>query len=415
MTAFKAFLITRDEATKAQSVGFQTLTPDDLMPGDVDIRVEYSTVNYKDGLAITGKLPVVRRFPMIPGADLAGTVMASRSPDFSAGDRVVVNGWGMGEIHYGGYSEMARVPAGFPIHLPEGFTTADAMAIGTAGYTAMLAVIALEAHGLTPDRGPVVVTGAAGGVGSMATALLSDLGYTVHAVTGRPNEHDYLRSLGATEIVDRAELSGQPKMLGKERWAAAIDAVGGTLLANVIASTMERGAVAAVGNAAGWEIPTSAAPFILRGVSLLGIESVRAPKSERLQAWKRLAADLDRGKLAAMTTAMDFHAVENAARDIVEGKVRGRLVVGISQLSAAAQQPRPEAKHADQDQVQRDHVVEQPRHDQDEDAGDQRDDVGDHDGGDDHERSASAQASEAAAATHPRGRIISWPRLRRMG
>jgi acrylyl-CoA reductase (NADPH) len=329
MNQFNAFLITRDEATKVQSVGFATLTPADLMPGDVDIRVEHSTVNYKDGLAITGKLPVVRRFPMIPGADLAGTVTASTDPDFRPGDKVIVNGWGLGEIHLGGYSQMARVSGGWAIPLPASFTTAQAMAIGTAGFTAMLAIMALEAHGLTPERGPVVVTGAAGGVGSMATALLSGLGYAVHAVTGRQHEHDYLRGLGAAEIVDRAELSALPKTLAKERWATGIDAVGGAVLANVIAMTRERGAVASVGNASGWELPTTTAPFILRGVSLLGIESVRAPKPERLQAWKRLAADLDRGKLQAMTTLMDFHAVENAAHDIVAGKVRGRLVVGI--------------------------------------------------------------------------------------
>ena len=329
METFKAFLISRDEATKTQSAGFTTLTPADLMPGDVDIRVEYSTVNYKDGLAITGKLPVVRRFPMIPGADLAGTVTASSHADFRTGDKVIVNGWGLGEIHYGGYSQLARVSGAWPILLPSSLTASESMAIGTAGYTAMLAIIALEAHGLTPAAGPVVVTGAAGGVGSMAVSLLSSLGYAVNAVTGRVNEHDYLRSLGAAEIVDRAELSGAPKMLGKERWAAGIDSVGGATLANIIAMTKERGAVAAVGNASGWDIPTSAAPFILRGVSLLGIESVRASKAEREQAWQRLATDLDRGKLQAMTTMMDFHAVEIAAHDIVAGKVRGRLVVVI--------------------------------------------------------------------------------------
>jgi acrylyl-CoA reductase (NADPH) len=305
------------------------LTPADLMPGDVDIRVEHSTVNYKDGLAITGKLPVVRRFPMIPGADLAGTVTASTHPDFRPGDRVVVTGWGLGETHHGGYSQMARVNGDWAIPLPAGFTTAEAMAVGTAGFTAMLAIMALEARGLTPERGPVVVTGAAGGVGSMATALLSGLGYAVHAVTGREHEHDYLRGLGAAETIDRAELSGAPKALAKERWAAGIDAVGGTVLANLISMTKERGAVAAVGNASGWDLATTSAPFILRGVSLLGIESVRAPKAERLQAWKRLATDLDRRKLQAMTTMMDLHAVENAAHDIVAGKVRGRLVVAI--------------------------------------------------------------------------------------
>jgi acrylyl-CoA reductase (NADPH) len=266
---------------------------------------------------------------MIPGADLAGTVTASSHAGFRPGDRVIVNGWGLGELHYGGYSQMARVSGAWPIHLPEGFTPAEAMAIGTAGYTAMLAILALEKHGLTPAAGPVVVTGAAGGVGSMAVALLSRLGYAVHAATGRLAEHEYLRALGAAEVVERDQLSAPPKMLGKERWAAGIDSAGGAVLANVISVTKERGAVAAVGNASGWDIPASAAPFILRGVSLLGIESVRAPKAEREQAWSRLARDLDRGKLAAMTTMMPFDAVENAAGDIVAGKVRGRLVVEI--------------------------------------------------------------------------------------
>jgi acrylyl-CoA reductase (NADPH) len=329
MNSFRAFLITRDEATNHQRAGFATLTPADLMPGDLDIRVEHSAVNYKDGLAITGKLPVVRRFPMIPGAELAGTVTASTHAGFRPGDKVVVNGWGLGELHLGGYSQMARINGDWAIPLPAGFTTAEAMAVGIAGFTAMLSIMALEAHGLTPQRGPVVVTGAAGGVGSMATALLSGLGYAVHAVTGRAHEHNYLRGLGASAIIDRAELAGAPKTLAKERWAGGIDSVGGAMLANVISMTQERGAVASVGNASGWDLPTTTAPFILRGVSLLGIESVRSPKPERLQAWKRLASDLDRGKLAAMTTAMDFHAVENAAHDIVAGKVRGRLVVTI--------------------------------------------------------------------------------------
>lgn len=329
MNTFRACLITRDDATGAQSVDVATLTPADLMPGDVDIRVTHSTVNYKDGLAITNTLPVVRRFPMIPGVDLAGTVIASRSPDFAPGERVIVNGWGLGETHFGGFSQMARVDAGWCIPMPADFDPAETMAIGTAGYTAMLALLALESRGLTPDAGPVVVTGAAGGVGSFAVALLSTLGFTVHAVTGRPHEADYLRGLGAAEIVPRTELEGTPKRLGKERWAAGIDNTGGAILANMLAMTRERGAVAAVGNAAGWEVPTSAAPFILRGVSLLGIESVRAPKTERLAAWRRLAADLDRQKLAAITTVIPLDAIPNAAHDIVNGKVRGRLVVEI--------------------------------------------------------------------------------------
>lgn len=329
MDQFKALLITRDEATKAQSVNVATLTPADLMPGDVDVRVEHTTVNYKDGLAITGKMPVVRRFPMIPGVDLAGTVTASSHPDWKAGDRVVLNGWGVGEVHYGAYSQMARLSGDWLVPLPSGLTGAQAMAIGTAGYTAMLAVIALEAHGVTPGSGPVVVTGAAGGLGSMAVTLLARLGYTVEAVTGRQHEADYLRGLGAATIVDRAELSQPPKPLAKERWAGGIDAVGGVVLANVLAQTRGWGAVAACGNAGGMELATSVAPFILRGVTLTGIESVRAPKAQRLAAWRRLAADLDRARLAAMTTTIGFGALIPAAHDIVAGKVRGRLAVEI--------------------------------------------------------------------------------------
>jgi acrylyl-CoA reductase (NADPH) len=329
MENFRALLITRDEATKKQSVGEATLTEADLMDGDVDVRVEYSTINYKDGLAITGTLPVVRRFPMIPGVDLAGTVTASRNPEFKAGDKVVLNGWGIGEVHLGAFSQMGRVKADWLIPLPAGLSTADAMAIGTAGYTAMLALVALERHGLKPETGPVVVTGAAGGVGSFAVTLLADAGYKVHAVTGRPHEHDYLKSLGAAEIVERTELTQPAKPLAKERWAGAIDAVGGTVLANVISMLAYHGAVAACGNAGGMELPTSVAPFILRGVSLLGIDSVRQPKAVRIEAWDRLAKSLDRTKLAAMTTRLPFSGIVNAAHDIVAGKVRGRLVVEI--------------------------------------------------------------------------------------
>jgi acrylyl-CoA reductase (NADPH) len=329
MEKFRALLITRDEATKKQSVGEATLTEADLMDGDVDIRVEYSTINYKDGLAITGTLPVVRRFPMIPGVDFAGTVTASRNADFKPGDKVVLNGWGVGEVHLGAFSQMARVKGDWLIPLPSGLSSAEAMAIGTAGYTAMLALLALERHGVTPSGAPVVVTGAAGGVGSFAVTLLSGAGYQVHAVTGRPHEHDYLRGLGASEIVERTELSQPAKPLGKERWAGAIDAVGGTMLANVISMTAYHGAVAACGNAGGMELPTSVAPFILRGVSLLGIDSVRQPKAVRIEAWDRLARQLDRGKLAAMTTQSPVSGIINAASDIVAGKVRGRLVVDI--------------------------------------------------------------------------------------
>jgi acrylyl-CoA reductase (NADPH) len=327
---FKALVIRRDETTKKQSVAVETFSESNLMDGDVDVRVECSTINYKDGLAITGKLPVVRRFPMIPGVDLAGTVTASSHPDIAVGDRVILNGWGVGETHLGAFSEFVRVNGDWLVPLPDAFSPAEAMAIGTAGYTAMLSVLALERYGITPDAGPLVVTGAAGGVGSMAITLFADLGYTVEAVTGRAEETDYLTGLGATTIVDRAELSGPAKMLGKERWAAGVDAVGGTILANVISMISQGGAVADCGNAAGMDLPTSVAPFILRGVALLGIDSSKAPKQKRIEAWTRLARDLNRDKLSAMTKTISFDDIVPAAHDIVEGKVRGRLVVEIN-------------------------------------------------------------------------------------
>jgi acrylyl-CoA reductase (NADPH) len=329
MDRFKALVVTSDEATKSQSVGVATLSEADLMDGDVDVRVEYSTVNYKDGLAITGKMPVVRRFPMIPGVDFVGTVRASSHPEFSLGDRVILNGWGLGETHLGAYSQMARVKGDWLIPLPPTLSGAQAMAIGTAGYTAMLCLMALEKAGMTPERGPAVVTGAAGGVGSIAIALLAARGFTVEAVTGRPDEAAYLKGLGASAIVDRAELTVPVKALARERWACAVDAVGGVVLANVISMLSYRGAVAACGNAAGMDLPTSVAPFILRGVSLLGIDSSKAPKAQRIEAWDRLAKELDRKKLAAMTEMIAFEDLPKAARDIIAGKVRGRLVVEI--------------------------------------------------------------------------------------
>lgn len=329
MQQFKALTINRDEATKKQTVAVESLSESYLMEGDVDVRVEYSTVNYKDGLAITGKLPVVRRFPMIPGVDFVGTVTASSHAGINAGDQVILNGWGLGETHLGAFSQMARVSGDWLIPLPADLTASEAMAIGTAGYTAMLSVMALERHGTTPDAGPVVVTGAAGGVGSTAITLLAGLGYKVEAVTGRTSEADYLRDLGAAAIVDRTELTGPAKLLGKERWAAGVDAVGGAILANVISMIAYRGAVTACGNAAGMELPTSVAPFILRGVSLLGIDSAKAPKPTRIEAWNRLARELDRDKLKAMTTTIAFDEIPQAAQDIVDGKVRGRLVVEI--------------------------------------------------------------------------------------
>ena len=323
---FKAILVSRDEEKK-QSVAVAELAEADLMEGDVTIAVEATTVNYKDGLAITGKAPVVRRFPLVPGIDFAGTVTASSNANWKAGDKVVLNGWGVGETHHGGFAERARVKGDWLVPLPGGMSPRDAMAVGTAGYTAMLSVRALERHGITPDRGPVVVTGAAGGVGSVAVSILSKLGYHVVASTGRPAESDYLKELGAAEIISRDELSGPAKPLAKERWAGGVDAVGSHTLANVLSMTSYGGAIAACGLAQGMDLPASVAPFILRGVSLLGIDSVLAPRELRLEAWKRIGTDLDHAKLSALSTTMPFDAIINAAHDIVEGKVRGRLVV----------------------------------------------------------------------------------------
>jgi acrylyl-CoA reductase (NADPH) len=300
------------------------------MDGDTTVRVEYSTINYKDGLAITGKAPVVRRFPMIAGVDLAGTIESSASPQWQAGDRVVLNGFGLGETHLGAYAEKARVKGDWLVRLPDGITTREAMAIGTAGYTAMLSVLALERHGIAPAQGPAIVTGAAGGVGSVAVALLSKLGYHVIASTGRTSEAEYLKSLGAAEIIDRAELSGPAKPLAKERWAAGVDSVGSTTLANVISMTKYDGAIAACGLAQGMDLPSSVAPFILRGVSLLGIDSVMCRMEWRREAWKRLATDLDRKKLASMTTEIGLDKVIETAPSILAGKVRGRIVVRVA-------------------------------------------------------------------------------------
>jgi acrylyl-CoA reductase (NADPH) len=327
MGAFRAIVVRKDEA--GQSVALGTFEDGDLMEGDVTVRVTHSTVNYKDGLALTGRAPVVRRFPMIPGIDFAGVVETSSHPDYAPGDAVLLNGWGTGETHLGAYAEKSRVKGDWLVRLPEGLTAADAMAIGTAGYTAMLAVMALERHGLTPDRGPALVTGAAGGVGSVAIALLAKAGWTVVAATGRTQEADYLKGLGAAEIVDRAELSAAPRPLAKERWAAGVDSVGSTTLANALSMTRYGGAIAACGLAGGMDLPTSVAPFILRGVSLLGIDSVMCPKPRREEAWARLARDLDRATLSAMTRTIGLDEVMDAGRDILDGKIRGRVVVTI--------------------------------------------------------------------------------------
>lgn len=330
MAGFPAVVVTRDEATKAYEAKLGTLTEADLMDGDVTVAVEWSTVNYKDGLAVTGKSPVVRRFPMVPGIDFAGTVVSSAHPDFVPGDAVILNGWGVGETHLGGYAGLARVKGDWLVERPAALSARAAMAIGTAGYTAMLAVMALERAGLEPSRGPAVVTGASGGVGSVATALLSKLGWHVIAVTGRTQEADYLKGLGAAEILDRAELAGPAKPLAKERWAAGVDSVGSTTLANLLAMTRYGGAVAACGLAGGMDLPSSVAPFILRGVSLLGIDSVMCPKPLREEAYRRLAADLDLARLDAMTGEIALADVLSVAPDILAGKVRGRLVVKVS-------------------------------------------------------------------------------------
>ncbi|HWA01890.1 MAG TPA: MDR family oxidoreductase [Rhizomicrobium sp.] len=324
---FKAILIRRND--NSQSAEDVELSPSDLMEGDVTVAVTHSTVNYKDGLALTGRAPVVRRFPMIPGVDLAGTVAESANPEFKPGDKVVLNGYGLSETHYGGYSEYARVNGAWLVPLPAAFSPAEAMAIGTAGYTAMLAIMALEDAGVTAERGPVVVTGAAGGVGSVAIAILSRLGFRVIASTGRMEEAPYLTELGAEQIVPRVDLSGDPKPLARERWIAGVDSVGSRTLANVLASTSYGGAVAACGLAGGMDLPTSVAPFILRGVSLLGIDSVQMPMPRRLAAWNRLARDLDVKKLAAMTRTIGLADVRKAAADILAGRIRGRVVVEI--------------------------------------------------------------------------------------
>jgi acrylyl-CoA reductase (NADPH) len=327
VATFKAIRI--DKAEKGTTAALTDFDEAELMDGDVTVRVEWSTVNYKDGLAVTGKAPVVRRFPMIAGIDFAGTVEQSSHPAWKVGDKVVCNGWGMGETHLGAYAEKARVKGDWLVALPAGLTTRDAMAIGTAGYTAMLSVLALEKHGLTPKDGPVIVTGAAGGVGSVATAVLSKLGYNVIASTGRMSEAGYLKDLGAAEVIDRNELSGPAKPLAKERWAAGIDSVGSTTLANLLSMTKYRGAIAACGLAAGMDLPSSVAPFILRGVSLLGIDSVMCPIELRKTAWARLATDLDRTKLSEITHEIGLAGVIEAGARILAGQVRGRIVVKI--------------------------------------------------------------------------------------
>ncbi|OYU70001.1 MAG: oxidoreductase [Alphaproteobacteria bacterium PA2] len=325
---FRALRLHKTDA--APEVRFEDLSDADLMDGDVTVRVEHSTINFKDGLAITGRSPIVRAWPLIPGIDFAGVVEASDHPDFKPGDRVVLNGWGVGEGHNGGYAQRARVRGDWLVKLPDGLTTDQAMAVGTAGYTSMLCVLGLERQGVTPDKGDILVTGAAGGVGSVAVALLARLGYRVVASSRRKdNETDYLTGLGAAEVIDAAEFQGPARMLGKERWAGAVDCVGSHTLANVISQTRYGGAVTACGLAQGMDLPGSVAPFILRGVVLAGIDSVMRPRPDRIEAWDRLAKDLDLAKLAAMTSRAKLEDLPRLAGEILDGKVRGRVVVDL--------------------------------------------------------------------------------------
>ncbi len=324
---FKALVISKSDA---QQCAVRDADTTELPEGDVTLKVDYSTVNYKDGLAITGKAPVVRKFPMVPGIDGAGTVTASSHAEIKTGDQVILNGWGVGESHWGCLAQQARLKGDWLIKRPAQFSARQAMAIGTAGYTAMLCVLALEQHGVTPGDGEVLVTGAAGGVGSVAIALLAKLGYRVVASTGRQNEAEYLKLLGAVEIIDRATLAAPGKPLAKERWAGAVDTVGSHTLANICASMRYRGAVAACGLAGGMDFPSSVAPFILRGVTLAGIDSVMAPRALRVEAWNRLARDLDPDRLDAITREIALAEAIPAAAEILAGKIRGRLVVNVN-------------------------------------------------------------------------------------
>ncbi|MFO1015145.1 MAG: MDR family oxidoreductase [Caulobacteraceae bacterium] len=325
---FRALRVHKTET--GQETRFENLTEDDLMDGDVTVRVEYSTVNFKDGLALTGRSPVVRAWPLIPGIDFAGVVETSQHAGIKPGQRVVLNGWGVGESHNGGYAEKARVKGEWLVALPDAMTSAQAMAIGTAGYTAMLCVMALEKHGVTPDKGEILVTGAAGGVGSVAIAVLSKLGYKVVASSGRKEtEGDYLMGLGASEIIDRETLSGPARPLARERWAGAVDAVGSHTLANVLSQTKYGGTVAACGLAQGMDLPGSVAPFILRGVTLAGIDSVMRPKKDREEAYLRLSRDLDHSKLEAITQNATLDDLPRLGEEILDGKVRGRVVVKV--------------------------------------------------------------------------------------
>lgn len=327
MSLVKALVI--DEK---KTISIQQLSQNQLPEGEVLVRIAYSTLNYKDALALTDSAPIVRYYPMVPGIDFSGVVQHSSHPDYQEGDKVVLNGWGVGETHWGGLAEYARVPASYLVPLPTALSLRDAMIIGTAGYTAMLCILALEQQGITPESGAVLVTGAAGGVGSVAITLLASLGYEVTAMTGRTEEADYLHQLGAKHIIDRVEYSEAGRPLVKERWAAAIDVAGGHVLANVCAAMQYRGVVAACGLAAGMDFPANMAPFILRGVKLVGVDSVMCPQTDRLEAWKRLATDLNLEHLHAMATEISLTEVAALAPKILQGQVRGRTLVAITPL-----------------------------------------------------------------------------------
>ncbi|WP_172331160.1 MDR family oxidoreductase [Mangrovicoccus sp. HB161399] len=325
---FDAILVEKPGDT--QTVSLTQAEEAQLPEGDVTVDVAWSTLNYKDALAITGRAPVVRKFPMVPGIDFAGVVAESSHPDWKPGDRVVLNGWGVGETHWGGLATKARVKGDWLVALPEGLSMRQAMEIGTAGYTAMLCVMALERHGVLPESGEIAVTGAAGGVGSVATALLSKRGYQVAAVTGRASEAEYLKGLGAASIVGREELSGKPRPLGKERWAGGVDVAGSTVLANLLSMIRYGGTVAACGLAAGMDLPATVAPFILRGVTLAGVDSVMCPIARRREAWSLLAAELDLDKLSALSVELPFEAVIETAPKFLDGQIRGRVVVPVA-------------------------------------------------------------------------------------
>jgi len=324
---FQGYQINKTE--DGQTCELKQLSDDDLMEGDVTLKVEYSTLNYKDGLALTGSSPVVRKFPLTPGVDSCGTVISSESEKFSVGDRVILNGFGVGEVHSGGYAQKARVNADWLVKLPEGLEPRQAMAIGTAGYTSMLCVMALENHGIKPDDGDILVTGASGGVGSVAVALLGKLGYRVIATTGRMSEEGFLKGLGAAEVKDRSEFAEKARPLSKELWAGAVDVAGGNTLANVISQIKYGGAIAACGLADSMSLPTTVAPFILRGITLYGIDSVMAPIAKREQAWARLVQDLDMKLLEDLSFDLDFAELPQAGADILAGKIRGRAIIKI--------------------------------------------------------------------------------------